>query len=331
MRAMTIRGRRLPALVALAFLGSLAASAPLPAGERKAQSVKVTVLSTMLADIDGIGEWGFAALVEVDGYRLLFDTGAREETVLRNAAELKVDLTDVTDVVLSHNHGDHTGGLLTLRRALRAKNPTALSRAHLAPGIFLARRSEGRGDVESNPMRAVREAYEATGAKMYEHPKAETLAPGVWLTGPVTRRYPERNFPKGGRIVTPAGPVEDTIPEDMSLVVDAADGLVVVTGCGHAGIGNILAQAREIVPGAPVQAVVGGLHLLDADEKSLSWTAERMREAGVRHLVGAHCTGIEAVYRLRALLGLDRRTVVVGAVGSSYSSTAGVDPRWLAH
>ena len=104
-----------------------------------------------------------------------------------------------------------------------------------------------------------------------------------------------------------------------------------ITGCGHAGIGNIMAQAREIGSGAPVRAVLGGLHLLDADEKSLAWTAERMKEAGVRHLLGAHCTGLEAVYRLRALLGLDRASAVVGAVGSSYSTSAGLDPRWLAH
>jgi 7,8-dihydropterin-6-yl-methyl-4-(beta-D-ribofuranosyl)aminobenzene 5'-phosphate synthase len=321
---------QLRAIAALAVFSSFTAPPALRAGEGEARAVKVTVLSTMLADVEGIGEWGFAALVEVNGYRLLFDTGAREETVLRNAEELKVDLASVTDVVLSHNHGDHTGGLLTLRRALGSRNPGALSRAHVATGIFLPRRYEGRGPG-GNPMPAVRDAYEATGAKIVEHGKAVKLAPGVWLTGPVARRYPERNWPKSARIVRGDGTVEDTIPEDQSLVVDTGDGLVVVTGCGHAGIGNIMAQAREMVPGAPVRAVVGGLHLLDADEKSLAWTAERMREAGVRHLLGAHCTGLEAVYRLRALLGLDRATAVVGAVGSSYSSTGGLDPRWLAH
>jgi 7,8-dihydropterin-6-yl-methyl-4-(beta-D-ribofuranosyl)aminobenzene 5'-phosphate synthase len=320
----------LRAIAALAVLGSFTAPETRPAGAGEARSVKVTVLSTMLADIDGIGEWGFAALVDVNGYRLLFDTGAREETVLRNAEELKIDLASVTDVVLSHNHGDHTGGLLTLRRALGAKSPGALSRAHVGTGIFLPRQYEGR-PIPGPTMSAVRDAYEATGARMVEHAKAGTLAPGVWLTGPVARRHPERNWPKSARIVTPEGPVEDTIPEDQSLVIDTGDGLVVITGCGHAGIGNILAAARELVPGRPVRAVLGGLHLLDADEKSLAWTAERMREAGVRHLLGAHCTGLEAVYRLRALLPLDRATAVVGAVGSSYSSSGGIDPRWLAH
>jgi 7,8-dihydropterin-6-yl-methyl-4-(beta-D-ribofuranosyl)aminobenzene 5'-phosphate synthase len=86
-----------------------------------------------------------------------------------------------------------------------------------------------------------------------------------------------------------------------------------------------------MVPGAPVRAVIGGLHLLDADDRSLEWTAGQMRGAGLKYLLGAHCTGLEAVYRLRALLGLDRRSVVVGAVGSSYSSDAGIDALWLAH
>ena len=113
-------------------------------------------------------------------------------------------------------------------------------------------------------------------------------------------------------------------------MIDGRDGLVVLTGCGHAGIANIVAQAREMVPGASVKAVVGGLHLLDADENALAWTASQLRQAGVERLVGAHCTGLEAVYRLRALLGLDRRTAVVGAVGSSYSSAAGIEPGRLA-
>jgi len=322
---------RATGLAALAVLGGLAASSALLGEEGKPRAVKVTVLSTMVADLTGIGEWGFAALVEVDGYRLLFDTGHREDTVVRNAAELKVDLSNVTDVILSHNHLDHTGGLLTLRRSLAAKSPRALSRAHVAPGIFLPRREVGQGDSEANPMPSIREAYTAGGGTIVEHARAEKLAPGVWLTGPVARRHPEKNYPKRWRIVTADGAVEDTIPEDQSLVVETGDGLLVVTGCGHAGIGNILAQAREMVPGAPVRAVVGGLHLLDADDATLVWTAERMREAGVRKLMGAHCTGLEAVYRLRALLGLDRASVVVGAVGSSYSSTTGLDPLWLAH
>src|SRR6476620_1524297 len=88
----------------------------------RVQSLKITILSTMLADA-GVGEWGFSALVEVDGHQFLFDTGARPRTVLENARELNIDLSRVSEVIVSHNHGDHTGGLLTLRQELMKQNP----------------------------------------------------------------------------------------------------------------------------------------------------------------------------------------------------------------
>src|SRR5205814_7697770 len=94
--------------------------------DKRVGSLRILVLSTMLAD-EGVGEWGFAALVEVDGHRILFDTGARPNTVLENARELKVDLAGVPEVVLSHNHSDHTGGLLTLRRDVKARDEAALT------------------------------------------------------------------------------------------------------------------------------------------------------------------------------------------------------------
>ena len=118
-----------------------AAGSPTSAPDTHAEvkTLKITILSTMLAD-DGIGEWGFAALVDADGHKILFDTGAHPNTVLENAKELKIDLSDVQDIVLSHFHDDHTTGLMTLRREFMKKNPTALFRAHVAKGIFLERR-----------------------------------------------------------------------------------------------------------------------------------------------------------------------------------------------
>src|SRR6185312_6042112 len=131
------------------------------ASKTRIKSLNVTVLSTMLADTKGIGEWGFAALVEADGHRLLFDTGARPETVLNNARELGIDLSGVTEVLLSHHHGDHTGGLLTLRRELAKQNPKALSRAYVGTGIFLSRPRENNS--ESNETIALKSPYEASG------------------------------------------------------------------------------------------------------------------------------------------------------------------------
>jgi 7,8-dihydropterin-6-yl-methyl-4-(beta-D-ribofuranosyl)aminobenzene 5'-phosphate synthase len=129
--------------------------------------------------------------------------------------------------------------------------------------------------------------------------------------------------------VTGDGIVEDSLPEDQALVVRTERGLTLLTGCGHAGIGNLLAHAQALQAGTRVRAVLGGLHVLEADDAQLRWTAGRMRAAGVRYLLGAHCTGLEAVYRLRTLAGLTRQTAVVGAVASSYTDEVGLSPGWL--
>jgi 7,8-dihydropterin-6-yl-methyl-4-(beta-D-ribofuranosyl)aminobenzene 5'-phosphate synthase len=83
---------------------------------------------------------------------------------------------------------------------------------------------------------------------------------------------------------------------------------------------------RGVRGGAPVHAVVGGLHLFSQPDDQLSWTEKRLRELGVAFLLGAHCTGIEAVFRLRELLGLGRGAAVVGAVGASFGRGKGIDP-----
>lgn len=298
------------------------------AGAPQLRSARVTTLSTMLADTRGLGEWGFAALVEADGRRLLFDTGARPETVLNNARELGIDLSGVTEVVLSHNHGDHTGGLLTLRRELMKTNPAALSRAYVGAGIFLPR--PGDDGRETNEMLALKGPYEATGAIFVVIDRPVELFPGAWLTGPVPRRHPERNWSGRGKVRTAEGLVEDTIPEDQSLVLDTGRGLIVVTGCGHAGVVNTLEYAREAVREAPVHALLGGLHLFAADEATLDWTAARLQEMGLANLLGAHCTGIETVYGLRRRLGLNRKSCVVGAVGAGFGLEGGIRPGTIA-
>jgi len=316
------------AIIAVTLLVSVEAAAQQSGPKASAQTLSLTVLSTMLTDPRGIGEWGFAAVVEVDGRRWLFDTGARPETVLRNAEELRVDLAAITDVILSHHHADHTGGLVTMRKALAAKNPAALSRVHVAAGMFKSRRASG--EAEANPMVAAKVAYEATGGRFIEHDGPVELQPGVWLTGPVPRTFPERNWSGSLKVAGADGFVEDTLPEDQALLVRTGRGLSVVTGCGHAGIGNILSYARTLQTDVAVRAVIGGLHLLAADESHLAWTAERMRAAGVTHLLGAHCTGLEALYRLRALVGLSRAAAVVGAVGSGYDDAVGITPGLIA-
>jgi 7,8-dihydropterin-6-yl-methyl-4-(beta-D-ribofuranosyl)aminobenzene 5'-phosphate synthase len=296
-----------------------------------AAAVKVTVLSTMLVGNggpSGIGEWGFAALLEVDGRRILIDTGARPETVLKNISEMRVDLSNVTEVVLTHNHADHTGGLLALRRSVMVKNPDALSRVHVPAGIFTPRLDpNGR---ELGGLLPIKSEFEKLGGRFIEHNAPFELAPGVWLLGPVPRVHPERNWSATGRLQLSSGPVEDNVPEDTAIAIHTASGLVVISGCGHAGIINTLEYARKAIADVPIEAAIGGFHLFAASDETLDWTGGRLKALGVRNLLGAHCPGIEPVFRLRQIVGLARRTAVVGAVGSSFTLGKGIESPPLA-
>ena len=116
---------RLPATFFLAIARSFALLLVVSGGPRSLASespvggtvhaLRITILSTMLADGQELGEWGFAALVEVDGHQILFDTGKHTDVVLKNAQTLGINLSAIPEVVLSHSHSDHVGGLLTLR------------------------------------------------------------------------------------------------------------------------------------------------------------------------------------------------------------------------
>jgi 7,8-dihydropterin-6-yl-methyl-4-(beta-D-ribofuranosyl)aminobenzene 5'-phosphate synthase len=287
------------------------------AQKHTAQTVEIRVLSTMLASA-GLGEWGFSAVVDVDGRRILFDTGARPDTVLQNARELHVDLSNVTDVILSHNHPDHTGGLLTLRRDVMQKNPAALTRAHAGKGIALER--------PGGWIARMKKDYEAAGGTLIEHDRPVELLPGVWLTGPVPRVHRERNWTGNLRVLTAEGSIEDNIPEDMSLVIVTGRGLILLSGCGHSGIVNTLEYTRKSISPEHVHAAIGGFHLYEASDATLAWTAEKLRGFGVEYFLGAHCTGIEVTHKLRELLGLKRDTAAVAAVGARFKLGAPMDP-----
>jgi 7,8-dihydropterin-6-yl-methyl-4-(beta-D-ribofuranosyl)aminobenzene 5'-phosphate synthase len=290
-------------------------------------TLKITILSTMLAD-SGIGEWGFAALVETDGHKILFDTGARPRTVLDNARELKVDLSDVEDVVLSHFHHDHTGGLTTLRQELMKTNPRALSRVHVGEGMFVPRRF--KGNENANQMIATKADYEATGGQFIIHDKPAEIVAGVWLTGPVPRPNPEKNWQAGVEMNVDGKWIDDTLPEDQSLLFQTDKGLVLLSGCGHAGVVNTIEYARTMLGPQNVFAAVGGFHLYELSDEKLAWTAAKLKQYGVTQILGAHCTGIESLFKLRELMGLTKKTAVVATVGAHFDLDSGVETGSLA-
>lgn len=301
----------------LAVLASLVTSI-------KAQSVaklKITILSTQVSDLKGMGEWGFSALVETDSTRILFDLGAHPRTVLDNASELQVDLSGIRQVVLSHNHIDHTAGLAALRQ--RYPDGKTAATVYIGPGFFL------REQVPVGMKGGDSLAYVSSGGKFELVTRPVKIANGIYLTGPVPRKYPEKNYPPGKTIQTSAGTVEDNVAEDMSMVIQTSKGLVLLTGCGHAGIVNTLEYTQQQFPDQKFFAVVGGFHLLDTKDEQLVWTAGKLKSAGIHYFIGAHCTGLNSVYRIRELTGMPKTDCLIGTVGMTFDPERGISPGWM--
>jgi 7,8-dihydropterin-6-yl-methyl-4-(beta-D-ribofuranosyl)aminobenzene 5'-phosphate synthase len=285
------------------------------------KQLKITILSTMLAQ-PGIGEWGFSALVEADSIKILFDAGGRERTVLENSKELNIDLSKVPTLILSHWHGDHTVGWLPLRNAMDAINKNALAITHLAPGFFDTRISPNGTENTSRQKDSL--LYVQTGGQIIEHKNFEEVFPGIYLTGLVPRKYPEKNYQAGNKRKDAAGSIaEDNIPEDMSLAIRTEHGLVLLSGCGHSGIINTIVHVRNNLQQLPVLAAIGGFHLLQSTDEQIKWTADHLKASSIRYFMGAHCTGIEPVYQIRQWVGLKRGECIVGSVGATFDLDKG--------
>ena len=295
----------------------------------------ITILSTMVANYLGEGEWGFAALIETPDKSILFDTGFKAETVLNNARHLEVDLSSTEIVVLTHFHTDHTGGLLTLREAYKTKNPKALSTVYVAKGFFDQRFDANHQPAYSLPNpgftrsfktpEEFKAAAEALGIRFVIVDAPTKLAPGVVLTGPITRTHPERNVSPGFFLKAGDEYVADTVPESQMVGIDTDQGWLLVSGCGHAGLVNASEQLLRIKK-QPIIMGVGGFHLFRASDETVSWTAGKLKEFGCQKFVGAHCTGARATYHIRDHLGLPDSSVSIGAVGTRIDTDLVIHP-----
>lgn len=248
--------------------------------------IKVLVDNNTIIDKYYTGEPGLSLLLETDGRRILFDTGY-SDAFLRNAELMGEDLTNLDAVVISHGHNDHTWGLAHLiqyyDRRFVSHRPALI--AH--PLAFDRKRANGL-EIGMMVSRDVLSSYfdiiEATGP----YSITDRL---TWL-GEIPRVM-EPARPLGTRI-TDGEEADDLCLDDSALVYQNSRGFVVITGCSHSGICNILDHARKVTGRSEVLDVIGGLHMLNVP-------ADRMNEAiawleknppAVMH--PCHCTDLRA-------------------------------------
>jgi 7,8-dihydropterin-6-yl-methyl-4-(beta-D-ribofuranosyl)aminobenzene 5'-phosphate synthase len=234
-----------------------------------------------------IAEHGFAALIETPQNSILFDTG-QGFGLLNNAQEIGRDLSQISSVVLSHGHSDHTGGLPALLGHLQ-RPLTVIAR----PDLFCDRYWRSNFELRPIGMMAQRVELEGQGASFSLGCDYQQLTENLYCSGEVPRRT---NFEKGDpHLVIPdghGGYCPDPLRDDLSLALRTDRGLVILLGCAHAGVINIIDHFKEQSGDERICALIGGTHLGPASEEQFQATLTMLKQNRIGKIGLSHCTGL---------------------------------------
>jgi 7,8-dihydropterin-6-yl-methyl-4-(beta-D-ribofuranosyl)aminobenzene 5'-phosphate synthase len=237
-------------------------------------------------------DWGYAAFIEIGGKRILFDTGNNAEVLSKNAAAKRVDLAKLDFVVMSHRHGDHMGGMSHL--------------LDVNPKVQIFAPKEGFGVYGADLPSAFYRKDEALPAEQryYGGNPPDVMRFGsAWPQANITLVDKPTLIATGIHLISLVSDKPGTLElRELSLAMETPDGMVILVGCSHTGIDNIVKAAAAIQP--KIQLVAGGFHLVVAKDQDIDAIITALRDTyKVAHVAPGHCTGEPTFTALRKAFG----------------------------
>lgn len=260
---------------------------------------EITVLcENTTNDIGPIAEHGWSVLLETRDGKYLFDTGGGRG-LENNLKFFKKDLKNLSGIILSHHHIDHTGGL---EAALKLSGPT---KVYAHPDLFKESFSLEEDEKEFIGLPFTRAYLEGLGASFSLDSNFREIAPSIYLSGEINRTT---DYEKGdGSLVVKSDgkTIQDPLKDDQCLVIKRHQGLVVILGCAHSGLINTLNHLVEKTEVAKITHLIGGTHLGPASKKQKEKSYETLRAFDIEKIGVSHCTGSESSFELKKIYGED--------------------------
>jgi 7,8-dihydropterin-6-yl-methyl-4-(beta-D-ribofuranosyl)aminobenzene 5'-phosphate synthase len=232
--------------------------------------------------------------------RILLDVGQSGKPILHNMKLLDVDPGSIDTVFLSHCHYDHTRGLVEMLKAIDKDIPVIGHPDIFRPNYIFDPFIRNIGITEENGIEKIKTA----GGQLFLAAEPFEIMPGVLSTGEVPRRVDFEKQGIGTYNLENGHISGDSIMDDLSIVVNVSGrGLVVMVGCSHAGIINIINHAREITGIERIEGVIGGFHLIEASGEHIQKTAAALKEMDIGWVIPGHCTGLRACAEIAKVMG----------------------------
>jgi 7,8-dihydropterin-6-yl-methyl-4-(beta-D-ribofuranosyl)aminobenzene 5'-phosphate synthase len=265
-------------------------------------SLKITVLAedSVLYESHYLGQHGVSFLLEgvkgSDVMRILVDVGQDSQALLNNMKLMNISPAIIDAVVLTHCHYDHTQGVARMLREIGRKDIQVIAHRDIFRLNFVTEpylRHVGIMPGDS------REEIEKAGGSLLLTRDPVKLMSGITTTGEVKRQTDFEEVGIALKTIEGGEVVDDQMLDDISVVAKVnGKGLVIVTGCSHAGIVNIARHAMELTDCEKIEGIIGGLHLIDAPDDRIKRTGEELSKLNPKWICAGHCTGFKAQVEL---------------------------------